>query len=134
MTDHRLSRLSATLSLPDLAEQRCLLVCARRMAAHGLHDAQASALMLRAFRLEYRRKLVLLRAFLLELAQASNRTISLAPCCAIAMTADEARIVGVFASANHDPAGAVRRLAELTGDGRTCHALSLAAAYGGEPF
>ena len=117
--------------LPGAAERRTLLVCVRRMAAHGLHDSAASMLMLHAFRLDYRRKLVLLRAFMLELAQASHRTIALAPCCAMRMTADEARIIEVFDCAANDPERAQLSLAELTGYGRTCHALSLAVALGG---
>ena len=113
-------------ALPPERDLRVQLVALRRMAAHGLRDAGASLLMLDHFRLDYRRRLVLLRAFVHELAQASHRTIRLAPCCALRMTADEALLLHALACAPTDPEAAGDALAELTDGGAIAHSLSLA--------
>ncbi len=64
-----------------------ILVAMRRMAAHGIRDAHAALLMLDLFGGRFRRPLVLLRAFMLEFARASQRSIKVAPCCSLRMTA-----------------------------------------------
>lgn len=115
--------------LPDDAMQRMVLVAVRRMAAHGIRDAHAAMLFLTAFGAGFRQPLVLLRAFVVELAGVSRRTIKLAPCCALRMTRDEARIVGVLAAAASSPACAARHLRELAGGGCIGHPLSTAAAF-----
>lgn len=114
-------------SLPADPNTRIQLVAIRRMAAHGLRDAQASLLMLRWFGLDYRRRLVLLRALIHELAQVSRRTIQLAPCCAGRMTADEALLIRVLEQVGNDPADAASALIELTKTDSICQPLSLAA-------
>jgi hypothetical protein len=117
-------------ALPTNMDARVQLIALRRMAAHGLRDARASMLMLHQFGLDYRRRLVLLRAFVHELAQASRRTIQLAPCCAVRMTADEALLLRALGSAADDPADAADALLDLTKGGAVCHPLSLAAMLG----
>lgn len=114
-------------SLPTDAATRIQLVAIRRMAAHGLRDAQASLLLLRWFGLDYRRRLVLLRALMHELAQVSRRTIQLAPCCAGRMTADEALLVRALDQVDADPADAASALIELTQNDAIEQPLSLAA-------
>lgn len=114
-------------ALPDRPVARIQLIAIRRMAAHGLHDAQASLLMLRWFGLDYRRKLVLLRALIHELAQISRRTIQLAPCCAGRMTADEALLIRVLEQVGADPADAASAMTELTQNDAICQPLTLAA-------
>ena len=116
-------------ALPDDAMQRMVLVAVRRMAAHGIRDAHAAMLFLNGFGAGFRQPLVLLRAFVVELAGAARRKITLAPCCALRMTQDEARIVGVLAAAASSPPSAARHLRELTGGGCIGHALSTAAAF-----
>jgi hypothetical protein len=109
--------------------QRLTLICLRRMAAHGIRDARASLLVFDAFGIHFRRPLVLLRAFLSELAQCSERSISLAPCCAHRMTADEARLIGVLATAANSLDCARYQLGVLTRSERVESPLSLARAF-----
>lgn len=115
--------------LPGDAMQRMVLVAVRRMAAHGIRDAQAAMLFVNGVGPGFRQPLVLLRAFVVELAGVSRRTIRLAPCCALRMTQDEARIVGVLAAAASSPACAARHLRDLAGGGCVDHPLSTAAAF-----
>ena len=114
-------------ALPFDSDLRLYLVCIRRMAAHGLQDARASLLMLDRFGLDWRRRLVLLRAFVHELAQTSQRRIRLAPCCAGRMTADEAQIIAVLENATDVPEQAAATLAALTANRAVASPLSLAA-------
>jgi hypothetical protein len=117
------------LPVPGDATQRLVLVTVRRMAAHGLRDAQAASLMIGGFGLHFRRPLVLLRAFMAEVAQASSRTITVAPCCALRMTRDEGRILDAIDLAPHRLASAALHLQVLTGGGEISGPLSLAAAF-----
>jgi hypothetical protein len=117
------------LATPDDRMQRLALFAVRRMAAHGVRDAYAANLLFSNFGIHFRRPLVLLRAFMIELSQASKRTITIAPCCALRMTVDEGRIVGVLANAASDRASAARQLRELAGDSAISSPLSVAAAF-----
>ena len=117
------------LPLPQTETQRLVLHCLRRMAAYGIHDAQAALWVFERFGLGFRRPLVLLRAFVVELAQNSQRRIQLAPCCAMRMTPDEARLIGVLAAAATSPACAHRQLRELTGGLDAPSPYSLALAF-----
>lgn len=102
------------LPLPEDADLRLVLRIVRRMAAHGLRDAEAALLAIDGFGHGFRRPLVLLRAFVAELAQSSHRRITMAPDCAMRMTMDEARMIGVLATAGHNPANAREHLRALT--------------------
>lgn len=117
------------LPLPYEQTQRIMVRCLRRMAVHGLRDAQASLWVFEHFGIHYRRPLVLLRAFVVELAQVSQRRIQIAPCCAMRMTLDEGRIVEILAAAGHDPSCAQRHLRLLTEVENVASLLSLAAAF-----
>jgi hypothetical protein len=120
------------LPLPVPADriQRVILVCIRRMAAHGIRDAHAAQAMLGEFGIHFRRPLTLLRGFMLELAQISRRRIIIAPCCALRMSLDESRIVGILAAAVSDPAFAAHHLRQVTGGSElTGSPMSLAQAF-----
>lgn len=122
---HRLLPLPA----PEDRMQRLVLFAVRRMAAHGARDAYAANLLFTDFGINFRRPLVLLRAFMIELSQTSRRTITIAPCCALRMTMDEGRIIGVLAAAAHNRIAATNHLRELTGDNAISSPLSVAAAF-----
>lgn len=117
------------LPVPTGQIERVTLFGVRRMAAHGLRDAHAANTMLALFGLGYRRPLVLLRAFMLELARSSSRAIMIAPCCALRMTSDEGRILAVLATATTDTGTAVHHLNRLAGHTEMMPALSAAMAY-----
>lgn len=120
--------------LPADATQRLVLVALRRMATHGIRDAQVSVLFLDRFGLHFRKPLVLLRAFMVDVAQScraanGNGRIRLAPCCAARMTQDEARLVGILAAAGGNPACAARHLRDLCGAADVGAPLSTARAF-----
>ena len=120
------------LSLPERPLQRIVLVMMRRMTAHGLRDAQAGLLAIQAFGAGFPQPLVLLRAYIAELARASSRRIVVAPCCAPRMTLDEGRLLGVLATAASNPACAEKHLRLLVGEGAKVGApLSVATAFAG---
>lgn len=117
------------LPAPDDRMQRLVLFAVRRMAAHGVRDAYAANLLFSNFGIHFRRPLVLLRAFMIELSQTSKRTITIAPCCALRMTADEGRIVSVLATAGTDRFTAAMQLRELAADNAISSPLSVAGAF-----
>lgn len=118
------------LPLPEGRSERLVLVAMRRMAAHGIRDAHAALLMLDLFGARFRRPLVLLRAFMLEFARASQRSIRIAPCCSLRMTRDEGRLIEALRLAAGDPALAGEILADLSGNACVCEPLSAAAVFG----
>lgn len=118
------------LPLPDGRLERAVLFAVRRMAAHGLRDVGAAWLMLDLYSTGFRRPLVLLRAFMLELAHAAQAPIRFAPCCALRMTRDEGLIMHVLGIARGDLDGAEQALAELTGTASVFEPLSAAAVFG----
>ncbi len=125
------SRIAALLpfAIPADATQRMVLIALRRMAAHGLRDAVAGSLFLNGFGMHFRRPLVLLRAFVLELGEASARKICIAPCCSLRMIRDEACLIGVLAVAASNPDCAARHLRDLTRTRGIGEALSTSAAF-----
>lgn len=118
------------LPLPENEDLRLVLRIMRRMAAHGLRDAEAALLAIDGYGHGFRRPLVLLRVFVAELAQCSHRRITMAPGCALRMTMDEARIVGVLATASHNRANAREHLRALTDRHDVCSPFSAALAIG----
>ena len=109
---------------------RMMLVAIRRMAAHGIRDAHAANMVITTLGIHFRMPLVLLRAFMLEMAQASRRSITLAPCYSCRMTRDEERLMTVLACANREPDNAAAALDQLTAGGLIHPPLSLAATLG----
>jgi hypothetical protein len=121
--------LPLPLPSPDDRIQRLVLFAVRRMAAHGVRDAYAANLLFSNFGINFRRPLVLLRAFMIELSQTSKRTITIAPCCALRMTLDEGRIVTALATAASNRISAAKHLRELAGDSAIASPLSVAVAF-----
>lgn len=115
------------LPLPEGHVERIVLVCIRRMAAHGIRDAQAALIAIDTFGVNFRRPLVLMRAYIVELAQISQRSIKIAPCCAMRMTRDEGLIIGALTLAGSDLAAANQTLTSLLGDRCVSEPLSAAA-------
>ncbi len=118
------------LPLPDGRIERSVLFAVRRMAAHGVRDVSAAWLILDVFSTGFRRPLVLLRAFMLELAHAATGPIRMAPCCAPRMTEHEGLILLALFGAAGDLAAAEDALAELTGRVEVFEPLSAAAVFG----
>jgi hypothetical protein len=118
------------LPLPPGRAERAVLVILRRMAAHGFRDAAATMLALETFGTDFRRVLVLLRAFMVELARASHRTIQLAPCCALRMTEDEGLIMETLMLAHGDRDGAEQALLLLARSPHIGETLSVAHMLG----
>ena len=117
------------LPLPADRTGRMVLVAMRRMAAHGIRDAHAAWLMLDLFGARFRRPLVLLRAFMLEFAQASHRSIRIAPCCSLRMTQDEGLLIDALNLAADHPHLAEDALVRLSGNPCICEPLSAAAVF-----
>ena len=118
------------LPLPDGRIERSVQFAVRRMAAHGVRDVSAAWLILDVFSTGVRRPLVLLRAFMLELAHASTAPIRVAPCCAPRMTEHEGLIMLALFGASRDMTAAEDALAQLTGNARVFEPLSAAAVFG----
>lgn len=116
------------LPVPQPPGLRLSLLIFRRMATHGLHDAQATMIAVDAFGAGFRRPLVLMRAFVAELAGGSRRRLLVAPCCALRMTMDEARVLGVLVAANAHGDTAAHHLRVLTDRYAIAEILSAAAA------
>jgi hypothetical protein len=115
--------------LPRDTMQRFTLFALRRMAVHGIRDAHAASSFIASFGLHFRKPLVLMRAFIVELAQVAHGRIVVAPCCAPRMTEDEARIVGILATAASNPDCARQHLERLAGTRCTGGTLATAAAF-----
>ena len=113
---------------PDCANRRLLLYTFRRVAAHGLNDANAAHAMLSVFGRSYRRPLVLLRALAAELSRASERKLLVAPCCCPRTTAAESLLVDAVATALVTPHEAHDSLAALLGVRECIGALGSAQA------
>jgi hypothetical protein len=105
-----------------------LLHVIRRMAIGGLADAHAANAMLGLFGKSYRRPLVLMRAFMAELARGSLQPIIVAPCCCSRMTQGEATLLAAVAVANSDIQTAHIRLTALSGTPDCIGALTSAQA------
>jgi hypothetical protein len=123
-------RQAAPMPVPAPCDpaQRLMLFALRRMAAHGLRDAHAAQRIFGELGIHFRRPLVLLRAFVAELAGVAQRRIVLAPGCAPRMTPDEAALVGVLATAASNPACAARYLRRIAACEDISRPLSVAAA------
>ncbi len=117
------------LPLPTACTDRTILLMMRRMGTHGLRDAQAVMLAMRFFGTGFRQPLVLLRCFMAEVAQASERSIMLSPCCARRMTRDEGLLLETLAMCRQNPSRAKGDLGELTGCEHACRAFTVALAF-----
>jgi hypothetical protein len=113
---------------PELPTERLILFVIRRMAIGGLKDAHASNALFSTFAMHHHRIQIFMRIFMAELARASSRTIMVAPCCCCRMTASEAALIDVLATAASAPQSAHKALCELLGN-PDCRS-PLAAAIG----
>src|SRR3546814_2339508 len=68
MTSTRTITETLPHTLPEDADARLVLFAIRRLGAHGLHDACAAHAFVTAFGEAFRRPLVLMRAFMLDVA------------------------------------------------------------------
>ncbi|MDO6415882.1 hypothetical protein Q4F19_15940 [Sphingomonas sp. BIUV-7] len=102
-------------TVPESAYARLLLYAVRRMAAGGLDDAFAAQAMIGGFGVNFRRPLVLLRAFMGESARVAGKRLMVAPCCCGRMTGDERALLSAVALAQEQPEMAHDRLAETLG-------------------
>jgi hypothetical protein len=118
------------MPLPDSRIERSVLFAVRRMAAHGVRDVSAAWLILDLFSTGFRRPLVLLRAFMLELAHAATGPIRVAPCCTPRMTEHEGLIMLSLFSAARDLAAAEAAIGKLTGRDQLFEPVSAAAVFG----
>ncbi|KRA82957.1 hypothetical protein ASD76_02400 [Altererythrobacter sp. Root672] len=118
------------MPMPNDRTTRTVLFALRRMAVHGVRDANACWLMLDLFSTGFRRPLVLLRAFMLELSHASRGPIQVAPCCTPRMTEDESLILRILFGAANDLAAAEDLLVDLTRNPGVAEPLSAAAVFG----
>lgn len=105
-----------------------LLHILRRIAIGGLGDAHAANALLAHFGKSYRRPLVLIRAFMAELARASHQPIVIAPCCCNRMTQGEATLLAAVIGANDDVLATHERLTALSGTPDCIGALTSAQA------
>lgn len=113
--------------LPEAPAARILLYAFRRMAGHGLHDAQAAQAMLGAFGRRFQRPLIALRALVADLSAHAAGPIRIAPCCCCRMTAAEAALLTALARVEHHPDSAHLLIADVVAL-RQADALVAAAA------
>lgn len=116
------------LPRPLACTDRAILVMLRRMGGHGLRDAQAAMLAMRHFGNGFRQPLTLMRCFVAELAQASQRNILIANCCAPKMTLDEGLVLEAVAMSCRKPDRTRRNMDLLTGGGPASRAITVARA------
>ena len=113
---------------PMVGTNQLLLYIVRRMGAHGLHDAAATNALLGIFGMNYRRPMIMLRAFMAETAHGAEKKILIAACCCARMTIDEARLIEAIATSLDDPRGASLLLRQTMGCNQDVGALSAAQA------
>lgn len=102
-------------TVPESAYARLLLYAVRRMAAGGLDDAFAAQALIGGFGINFRRPLVLLRAFMGESARVAGKKLMVAPCCCGRMTGDERALLSSVALAQDHPELAHDALSETLG-------------------
>jgi hypothetical protein len=112
MTPHAISPLlpHAAPASPDL---RLILYGIRRMAAGGIGDAHAAHAFFTSFGLHYRRPLVLLRAFVAEVARTGAARLAIGPCCCPRMTHSERALLAGITDAGAAQQEPDRRFARL---------------------
>ena len=113
---------------PMVGTNPLLLYVVRRMGAHGLHDAAATYALLGVFGINYRRPMIMLRAFMAETARGADKKILIAACCCARMTIDEARLIEAIGTSLDDPRGASLLLRQTMGCNQDTGALSAAQA------
>ncbi|MFZ5746150.1 MAG: DUF6628 family protein [Pseudomonadota bacterium] len=100
---------------PDDPGRRLLLFGLRQMGAHGLADAATAHAFVTAFGKDFRRPLILLRAFVQEMSATSAGPIQIAPWCCGRMTCAEVAVLDVLGRVEREPRTAAILLADLLG-------------------
>jgi hypothetical protein len=113
---------------PMVGTNQLLLYVIRRLGAHGLHDAAATNALLGVFGMNYRRPMIMLRAFMAETARGADKKILIAACCCARMTIDEARLIEAITTSLDDPRGASLLLRQTMGCDHDVGSLSAAQA------
>jgi hypothetical protein len=113
-------------SVPESPYVRLLLYAVRRMAAGGLDDAFATQALIGGFGINFRRPLILLRAFMGESARVAGKKLMVAPCCCGRMTGDERALLSSIALSADHPELAHDALSETLGV-RSCLGLLTSA-------
>jgi len=118
---------------PLCANARLALFAIRRMGAHGLADAPVASAFVAGFGIAFRRPLVLMRAFMHEMAATSAAPVQIAPCCCVRMTPAENALLTALARAETHPDTARLLLGDLLGlrrpDAILATATTLARAF-----
>jgi hypothetical protein len=102
-------------TLPEDDNARLALFAIRRLGAQGLNDALAAHCFMTTFGEGFRRPLLLMRAFMQELATTATQPIAIAPCCCPRTTPSEAALLTVLARASSAPCSAWVLLADQLG-------------------
>jgi hypothetical protein len=102
-------------ALPGNANTRLALFAIRRLGAQGLNDALAAHCFMTTFGEGFRRPLLLMRAFMQELAATATQPIAIAPCCCPRATPSEAALLSVLMRASSAPCTAWLLLADQLG-------------------
>ncbi|MDF2495153.1 DUF6628 family protein [Sphingomonas sp.] len=123
-------------SNPGCDNARLALFAMRRMGANGLSDARAAHAMFTAFGEGFRRPLMLVRAFMADLAGTAAGPIAIAHCCCPRMTHAEAALIHVLSRVERQPDNARLLLGDLLGirriDGVLASAAAVAMAFADE--
>jgi len=117
--------------LPDGANARLALFAIRRMGAQGLADALAAHAFIMHFGEGFRRPLLLMRAFMHELAATATQPIAIAPCCCPRATPSEAALLTVLTRASAAPCTASLLLVDQLGTRDVGAVLACAEAVAG---
>lgn len=120
-----------TAIAPEDPAVRLIVFALRRMGAFGLADATASHAFMTAFGKDFRRPLVLQRAWVADLSAVATQSIQIAPWCCPRLTASEGVLVDVLHRTAGDPAGAALLLGDLLGTRDPGRPLSAGAALAG---
>ena len=115
-------------ALPADDNSRLALYAIRRLGAHGLADAHVARAFMTTFGEGFRRPLVLMRAFMQELAATATQPVAIAPCCCARATASEMALVTALIRAERAPGAARLLLADQLGARHVDHVLTCAAA------
>lgn len=117
--------------LPDDANARLALFAIRRLGAHGLADAHAAHAFMTHFGEGFRRPLVLMRAFMHELATTATQPIAIAPCCCPRTTPSETTLLTILTRASSAPCTAWLLLTDQLGARDVGAVLACAEAVAG---
>ena len=113
---------------PDDPAARLFLFGFRQMGANGLDDACVAHSFVTAFGKDFRRPLILLRSFMMELSRASVDRIQIAPWCCSRLTPAEAGVLSVLRHSTTNERTAGLLLADLLGTRNAAGPLASATA------